>query len=193
MTETRKGPPPGGKSARPRAVRRRLRNAQEQGRTEEEILEDIETLYKKPVDEWDWEELSRGMPKGPDGKFAGRRPTWITPAIQQEARRRMRILSEEQLMTHADAAIRTLNELMTDLETDEKGNPVVPASVKLQAAQYILNHTIGTPKARVEIETHSPLMEMMGAVLINPDGERSHHVVIEGEVVEPDEDGDGGE
>jgi hypothetical protein len=160
------------------------------GRTEEEVLEDIETLYKKPVDEWDWEELSRGMPRGPDGKFAGRRPTWITPAIQSEARKRMRLLSEDQLMTHADAAIRTLNQLMTDVDEDEKGNPVVPASVKLQAAQYILNHTIGTPKARVEVESHSPLMEMMGAVLINPDGNMSHHVkidnVVEGEVVEDD-------
>jgi hypothetical protein len=169
-----------------------LRNAE--NRTEEEILEDIEVLYKKPVDEWDWEELSRGMPRGPDGKFAGRRPTWITPAIQSEAKRRMRILSEEQLMTHADAAIKTLADLMSDMETDEKGNYVVPSSVKLQAAQYILNHTIGTPKARVEIESHSPLMEMMGAVLINPDGAASHHVIIEGEVVEDEsEDGDGGE
>lgn len=193
MPDTRKGPPPGGKSERPRAVRRRLRSAQQQGRTEEEVLDDIETLYKKPVDEWDWEELSRGMPRGPDGKFAGRKPTWITPAVQTEVRRRMRLLSEDQLMVHADAAIRTLNELMTDLETDEKGNPVVPASVKLQAAQYILNHTIGTPKARVEVETHSPLMDMMGAVLINPDGGMSHHVIVEGEVVEDDEDGDGGE
>jgi hypothetical protein len=169
-----------------------LRNAGAQGRTEEEILEDIETLYQKPVDEWDWEELSRGMPRGPDGKFAGRRPKWITPAVQSEAKRRMRLLSEEQLMTHADAAIKTLTQLMGDQDTDEKGNYVVPAAVKLQAAQYILNHTIGTPKARVEIESHSPLMEMMGAVLINPDGERSHHVIIEGEVVE-DEEGDGGE
>ena len=189
MTETRKGPiPGGGKSARPRAVRRRLRNAENRGRTQEEVLDDIETLYKKPVDEWDWEELSRGMPRGPDGKFAGRRPTWITPAIQSEARRRMRILSEDQLMTHADAAIRTLSDLMSDMDTDEKGNFVVPASVKLQAAQYILNHTIGTPKARVEVESHSPLMDLMGGVLINPDGEMSHHVVIEGEVVDESED-----
>lgn len=183
--------PDGEKSARPRAVRRRLREKTQ--RLEEEILDDIEMLYKKPVDEWDWEELSRGMPRGPDGKFAGQRPTWITGAIQAEARRRMRILSEDQLMTHADAAIRTLHQLMTDLDEDDKGNPVVPASVKLQAAQYVLNHTIGTPKARVEIETHSPLMEMMGAVLVNPDGQRSHHITIEGEVVEDDEEGDGGE
>jgi len=163
------------------------------GRSEEEILEDIETLYQKPVEEWDWEELSRGMPRGPDGKFAGRKPTWITPAIQSEARKRMRLLSEDQIMVHADAAIRTLNTLMTDQDTDEKGNYVVPASVKLQAAQYILNHTIGTPKARVEVESHSPLMDLMGGVLINPDGKLSHHVIIEGEVVEEEEPSEGGD
>jgi hypothetical protein len=183
--------PNGEKSSRPRAVRRRLRTG---NRTEEEMLEDIETLYQKPVDEWDWEELSRGMPKGPDGKFGGSRPKWITPAIQSEARRRMRIVSEEQLMVHADAAIKTLSQLMADMDVDDVGKPIVPASVKMQAATYILNHTIGTPKARVEIETHSPLMEMMGGVLMNPDGKPSHHVIIEGEVVEDEaEDSDGGE
>lgn len=183
--------PDGEKSARPRAVRRRLREKTQ--RLEEDILDDIETLYKKPVSDWDWEELSRGMPRGPDGKFAGTRPSWITGAIQAEARKRMRILSEDQLMTHADAAIKVLHELMTDMETDEKGNYAVPATVKLQAAQYVLNHTIGTPKARVEVETHSPLIDLMGGVLVNPDGAMSHHVIIEGQVVEDEEAGDGGE
>lgn len=173
--------PDGEKSTRPRAVRRRLRKP---GRTEEEIREDVEALYKKPVEEWDWEELSRGMPRGPDNKFAGRRPTWITPAIQAEAKRRMRIMTEDQLMVHADAAIKTLRELMEDLEVDDHGRPVVPSAVKLQAAQYVLNHVIGTPKARVEVEAHNPLADLMGSVLVNPDGSLSHHVVIEGEVVE---------
>lgn len=174
-------------SSRPRAVRRRLR--ENVNRLEEEITKDIETLYQKPIDEWDWEELSRGRPRGADGKFQGDKPKWITPAVQAEARRRMRTLTEDELMTHAMDAIKVLKELMTDQGIDDFGKPTTPGSVKLQAAQYILNHVIGTPKARVEVnDGANPLAELMGGVLVNPDGQPSH-IVIEGEVVEDDDDG----
>lgn len=177
-------------SARPRATRRRLREKVD--RLEEEINADIETLYQKPIEEWDWEELSRGKPRGANGNFQGDKPKWITPAIQAEARRRMRMLTEDELMTHAKSAIDVLKELMSDQGIDDFGKPTTPASVKLQAAQYILNHVIGTPKARVEVNQGTdPVAELMGGVLVNPDGEPSH-IVIEGEVVEEDDD-DGGE
>lgn len=176
-----------------RAARTRLRkNA---GRLNESVMKDIELIYKKPVEEWDWEELSHGRPRGKDNTFKGRPPSWITPAIQAEARKRMRVFTEDQLMVHAEDAIKVLSSLMKDTDTDEKGNYVVPASVKYQAATYILNHIIGTPKARVEVDTHNPLIELMGGILVNPDGEPSHRV-IEGTIVvdeelEEDEDDDG--
>lgn len=173
-------------SSRPRAVRRRLRDNVD--RLEQEIAKDIELVYQKPIDEWDWEELSHGRPRGANGKFQGDKPSWITPAIQAEARRRMRTLTEDQLMTHAFDAIDVLKELMSDTGVDDFGKPTTPASVKLQAAQYVLNHVIGTPKARVEVnDGTNPLAELMGGILVNPDGEPSH-VVIEGTVVEDDDD-----
>lgn len=173
-------------SSRPRAARRRLRDNVD--RLEEEIAKDIEIVYQKPIEEWDWEELSRGKPRGANGNFQGDKPHWITPAIQAEARRRMRMLTEDQLMTHAMEAITVLKDLMSDNGIDDFGKPTTPGSVKLQAAQYILNHVIGTPKARVEIDNgSSPIAELMGGILVNPDGEPSH-TVIEGQVV--DEDGE---
>lgn len=179
-------------SERPRAIRRRLRAhgkaiATLDAQREESVKEDIAMLYK-PIDEWDWEELSKGRPRGADGKFSGRKPEWITPTIQSEIRRRMQLLTEDELMTHAHSAIKVLVELMRDDTIDDFGKPAVPASVRVDAAKYVINHVIGTPKARVEIGSADPLRDLMGDVLVNPDGEASH-IVIEGEVVEDEDDG----
>ena len=178
------------KSMRPRAARRRLR--ENSARLEKDIYADIAVVYRKPVDEWDWEELSRGRPRGEDGTFKGEKPRWITPVIQAEARKRMRMLTEDELMTHASTAIDVLKDLMTDENYDDFGKPTTPAAVKLQAATYIINHIIGTPRARVEVDSHNPLVDLMGAILVNPDGEASHSIVIEGQVVGEEEELDGG-
>ncbi len=182
-------------SARPAAARRRLR--QNADRLEQEIMRDIEVVYQKPVSEWDWEELSKGRPREPDGTFAsGGKPSWITPAITAEVKRRMREYTEEELMTHSLSAIKTLSKLLADEEVDDFGKPIVSASVKLQAAQYIINQTIGSPKARVETSAENPLENFLAGVLVNPDGEPSHHMVIEGSLIgddEEDDDASGGE
>lgn len=161
-------------------------------RLEKEILDQVNEHYRKPVAEWDWEELSRGAPKDENGNFLGKRPSWITPIVVAEAKRRMRQLTEEELMIHAMQAIDVLRQLMTDNDTDMMGRPLVSAAVKLQAAQYVINHVIGTPKIRTEVTSGGdPLAELLGGVLVNPDGRPSHNEaigVIEGEVVETDDD-----
>lgn len=174
-------------STRTRQVRNRLRKQTE--KLEEKVQRDIALIYK-PVDEWDWEELSKGRPRGEDGKFSGRPPTWITPAIQAEAQRRMRAFTEAELMTHARDAIKVLTDLMKNDEIDDFGKSVVPAAVKYQSATYIVNHVIGLPKARHEISTHNPLEELMGGILVNPDGEPSHQI-IEGAMYETDDEMNG--
>lgn len=182
-------------SAQPKAVRRRLRQKSE--RLTNEILRDIEIVYQKPVAEWDWEELSKGRPREEDGTFGrGGKPGWITPAITAEVQRRMREMTEQELMTHAFDAIRSLKDLLGNEEVDEMGKPIVSASVKLQAATYIINQTIGSPKAKVEFSGQTdPLANFMADVLVNPDGTPSHNMVIEGSVIENEEDDDdmGGE
>lgn len=181
-------PPP--KSMRPRSARRRVRKAvAKMDEMEETLLEDIAIAYQKPLEEWDWEELSRCRPRAPDGTFRGNKPKWITPAIAAEAKRRMRELTEEELMTHAIDAIGVLSTVMHDDREDDFGKPITPASVKVDAAKYILNHVIGTPKARVEVNTDNPIADLMADVLVNPDGNPSH-IVIEGEVVEDEDDGE---
>lgn len=172
--------------------RRRLRTkTRVVAKAQDDYVRELERFHKKPIGEWDWEELARGKPRDPrtGGFVGGSRPEWITPAVQAEARRRMKELTEEELMVSAETAIGVLNSLMRDTETDEFGKPIVAPSVKLDAAKYILNHVIGTPKARVKVEQTNPLIELMGGILVNPDNQPSHQV-IDVEVVEESEDDD---
>jgi hypothetical protein len=178
-------------SVQPKATRRRLRQKSEQ--LERQILADIERVYQKPVSEWDWEELSKGRPREEDGTFSrGGKPAWITPAITAEVQRRMREMTEQELMTHSLDAIRSLTDLLSNQEIDDFGKPIVSASVKLQAAMYIINQTIGTPRAKVEVTQSSPIENFLADVLVNPDGEASHHMVIDGRLVGDQEDDDSG-
>ena len=191
-----KKPAARGTSTRPRAARTRLRRAHERGeRDTDQIKRDIAIAYGKPLEEWDWEELSRGRARPPGdhepGKIRGRRPKILAEGqlINLEAQRRMRALAEHEILTLADEALRCLFELITNDEVNEWGAPLVPAGVKLQASQYIMNHVIGTPKQRHEVSGTNPLAELMGGVLVNPDG-RASHEIVDGEVVEDEEGGD---
>lgn len=180
-------------SERDRDVRKRIRREFDKKQTpnrDARIKRDFEILYK-PIAEWDWEELSKGRPRNERGNFEGTKPTWITPLIEQEIGRRMKTMTERQIMTHAHDAIKTLTQIMMEDEVDITGKPTVAASVRVDAAKYIINRVIGTPTAHVEIESGNRLEALMGSIMVNPDGEEAHPV-IEGTVVE-DEDDDGGE
>lgn len=182
---------------RPAAARKRLRHANEIGDLDSpRVKEDVAIAYGngKPIEEWDWEELSMGRARYNGQSIAPRTSSkaGILPkVINVEAQRRMRALTEHELMTLGGEAVKVLFELMTNNETNDWGQPVVSANVKLQASQYILNHIVGTPKQRHEISGDNHLAELMGGVLVNPDGAPSHHVeIIDGEIVEEDEDGE---
>src|SRR5690349_18056761 len=85
-----------------------------------DISNEIAILYK-PLDEWDDEEVARGRPRGSDGTFRGRRPQWLTPAIQAERQRRLRQLMVDELGTFAGDALRILHSHMTDDRRDVDG------------------------------------------------------------------------
>lgn len=149
---------------------------------------DIALLYKKPVDEWDMEELARGRPRSVDGKFTGPRPTWINPAILREAQDRLRQLTKEELTTYSGDAVRVIAQLMNDDSVDmETGKPVVSPKTRLDAAKYVLDQVIGKPTNTVEVTGNVQLEHLMGSILVNPDGEQAHPV-LDGEVVDDDED-----
>lgn len=146
---------------------------------------EIELIYEKPIEQWDDEELARGRPRAHDGTFRGKRPQWLTPALQSERQRRLRQLMADELGTFAADALRTIHSVMTDNRTDDFGRPAVPASVKLDAGKYLVDQFMGKATATIDVNAGTALADLMGGILVNADGEPSHHV-IEGSVVEDD-------
>lgn len=179
--------PNGNLSDKPSAVRARLRN------TARNAERDMEMLYEKPVSEWDMDELAKGRPRSSDGTFRGPAPSWITPLIMKEAQDRLRTLTRQDLSSYAADAIKVMGKLMKEDGTDLDGKPLVPPTVRLNAAQYVLDQLIGKPTNPVEISGNVALQTLMATVLVNDESGAHAHPVIEGEVVDDDEDTPKGE
>lgn len=177
-------------SEKPGAVRSRMR------RSAADLNRDVEMLYQKPVEEWDMEELARGRPRNRSGNFSGAKPQWVTPLVRKEAQDRLRVLTRQELSVFAGDAVRVMADLMKEDGTDFDGKPLVPPSVRLNAATYVLDQIIGKPTNPVEVTGNVALQSLMADVLVNDDEGTKAHPIIEGEVAtEPDddEDSDGGE
>lgn len=168
-------------SEKPEAVRARIR------RRSEVVAEDIEMLYSKPVEEWDLEELARGRPRHPTGGFRGPRPKWITSTVLAEAQRRLKERAFEGLSVNVDSAVKVMAELMSNQDTNEFGDYMVPAKVKLDAATFIVEQVLGKAKQSVELGANDSMRNMLATVMVNPDGNPSHQV-IEGMIVEDGEE-----
>lgn len=168
-------------SKKPENIRRRIR-----GR-EKVVAEDIEMLYGKPVEEWDLEELARGRPRHPSGGFRGPRPKWITATVLAEAQRRLKERAFEDLAANVDDAVKVMADLMKNNDTNEFGDFMVPAKVKLDAATFIVEQVVGKAKAQIELGANDNLKNILAAVMVNPDGQPSHQV-IEGTVVKEGDD-----
>ena len=179
-----KGVPP---STNPHQMRVRLRK--KQGRLKEDVDLYMIHGYGKPIDEWDLEELAMGKPRNKAGNFSGRPPSWLNMSIQNEARRRLLKHAFGTLAAHADTAIQVIYNLMTSEEVDEFGKPIVDARTRLAAAQYVLDHIIGKPKAHVEIEGTEITRQALAAALVLDDG-KDAHPVIDGQFQEVEEDDD---
>lgn len=176
--------PPRTRSQKPSATRARIR------RNGAKIDSDIEILYQKPIDEWDMEELARGRPRNKAGNFQGPRPSWITPLILKAASDKLRQLTTQELSVFAGDAVRVMAQLMNEDGTDFDGKPLVPASVRLSAATYVMDQIIGKPKSQVEVTGNVVLESLMAEVLVNDDTGSHAHPVIDAEVVEDDDEGD---
>jgi hypothetical protein len=172
-------------STDPKAIRRRIRN---NAQSLEKVKADVGLLYK-PIEEWDFEELARGRPRNADGKFlTGRKPEWLTPVLQAEIERRLKTITREQLSVHVGAAIKVMHDLMSSTDTDEDGRPLVPASVKLDAAKFIVEQVIGKAKVHVDVDTGDKLTAMLARALVNPDGSSYEPKMIEGAAVDEEDD-----
>ncbi|MET0416534.1 MAG: hypothetical protein ABW022_10995 [Actinoplanes sp.] len=178
-----------GLSTKPSQVRRRLRRSTKNPQADDRVAHDMAILYKKPIEEWDLEELAMGRARNKNGDFQGSAPKWITPRVVQEARRRLLDQTLGKMAGKIPKALEVIEGLMTSTEVDDKGKPIVDARTKLQAATFILEHFLGKPKAFVEIlETEKQVRSALVPAIILDDGfPQGHLTTIEGEIVEDDE------
>jgi len=173
----------------PKQIRRRVRRAQ--GKIQADVDLYLEVRYQKPIEEWDLEELARGRPRDQNGQFRGVTPTWITPTVQKEARRRLLDHAFGTMAGHADLAIQTIANLIRSEEVDDKGKPIVDARTKLQACIFILEHLMGKPKAIVELHDTNEAKSAIAAAIVLDDGlPQDNPIVLDGTFTEEDEEDD---
>lgn len=131
----------------PRAVRQRMRR---RNRTTEADMRLLASA-RKPLEDWDLEELARGRPRDADGHFRGAPPKWITPVVTMEAKRRLGIRALEDLGSMVGAAIGVVYDMMMNQDLYDDGRPIVDSKTRLQCAFFIIDHVLGKPKQRVEM------------------------------------------
>lgn len=155
-----------GKLLTPKQIRARARRKGNRANVMSD--QELEYLYKKPIDEWDLEELARGRPRGADGRFSGPKPKWITAAVHEQAMERYTAAVKSQMNSTTVDALEVLTWLIGNDETDEKGKYLVPPSVKLDATKFLIEHVIGKPKQRIESDVSVKLQGILGSVMVNP-------------------------
>lgn len=176
-----------------RRTRDRLRhNIQQRGKpgVEAKITRDIGILYKKPIHEWDVEELARGRPRDAKGRFRGEPPPWLSPSIQIEAKRRLMADTFGDLVGMLEPAMKTILNLIESEEVDERGKPIVDSRTKLAAAQFIIENVLGKPKALIELSGEDTVKAAIASAIVMDDGESQDHFVLEGEYEETEEEDD---
>jgi hypothetical protein len=171
----------------PKQIRNRLRR--KGAKFDEDLALYVEAGFK-PLAEWDLEELARGRPRNKNGKFNGTAPKWIAPEIAKEAKRRLLDHTFGKLAGHIDQAMVVIGNVLEDESVDMNGKPIVDAKTKLAAAQFIIEHVVGKPKAVVEVGGDLVKQSMVRTFVL-PDGQPKHFgTVIEGEYEEQETDGE---
>lgn len=174
-------------STHPTQIRNRLR------RQTKHMDEDLEALYAatnyKPVDQWDLEELAKGRPRqGKNGSFRpGVKPTWITPKIHAEIRRRLMEEGFNSLASHLVPAIQCLADMLGNEQVDEWGTPIVSAKTKVEISKFIIEQILGKARQRIDLGAQPSFRDFLAGALVLPGGKPAHPVV-EGTVVEDTDD-----
>lgn len=155
-----------GKVLTPKQIRARARRRMKRA----DIMSDqeLEYLYQKPIGEWDLEELAKGRPRNKQGTFSGPKPKWVNAAVHEEAMERYTAAVKSDMNSTTVDALAVLKDLINNNEYDEKGKPVVPASTKLDAAKFLIEHVVGKPKQRIEADVSVKLQGILGQVMVNP-------------------------
>lgn len=157
-----------------------------------DLERDVNLLYGKTVDEWDFEELCRGRPRASDGKFHGAPPGSIGDLVRGQIYKRLQVITRNEMAKFTGDAINVIISIMKDTDLDDSGKYLTPSSVRLDAARYLLDQLIGKATAKVEVSGALDLQHILAAIMVNPDG-RDAHPVIDGSVASDEEKDDAGE
>lgn len=163
----RRGRPVG--SSEKKQIRKRLRK---HGKV---VKEDLQLLYGgRSIEDWDYEELARGRPRGVDGGFHGPAPAWIDRALHEQIVRRFETIVREEMNAHTVHALDVISKLLLDESVDEKGKPLTGSSTKLDASKFLIEHVIGKPKQRTETDISVKLQGILGHAIVNPTEDGSY-------------------
>jgi hypothetical protein len=159
-----------GKLLTPKQIRARARRKRKRG--DHMSKQELDFLYRKPIEQWDFEELAQGRPRDTNGRFSGPKPNWVDRAVHEQA---MTMYIERVRTGMRGATVKAVDVLLHLLENndeDDKGRPIVAASTKTDIAKFLLEHTVGKPTQRVENDVSIKLQGILAQVLVNP-GERA--------------------
>lgn len=145
------------KQARARARRAAARGTR--------IDAELDLLYK-PIDEWDEEELAKGLPRHLWNRT--HQVAWLPRAVHEQVMERYQAIVKSKTHEMALPAINVLNTLINNNEVDRRGRPLVSANVKAQCAQWLIEHVIGKPTQRVEADISVKMQAMLAHVMVVP-------------------------
>jgi hypothetical protein len=184
-------------------IRTRVRRALKKGRRPDPA--DAAALFK-PIEDWDMEELAKGRPRAIDGTFSGRPPQFVTRELHELAMDRFKGMVKAGMRHQTITALDVVTQILMSEEVDHRGKPIVPASTKLDAAKFLIEHQVGKAVQPIQADVSVKLQALLGVAMVNPDansdtGYSMPHMgtrgmaVIEGEVIDdqidPEDDDDG--
>ena len=155
-----------GKLLTPKQIRARARRRANRGYSLS--TQEMDILYHKPIEEWDLEELARGRTRAPDGTFKGPQPKWINRQVHEMSMDRFKAAIKSDMNATTIDAMTAIRGILNNEEVDEKGKPVVPASTKIDAAKFLLEHVVGKPKQVLEADVSVQLQSILAVVMANP-------------------------
>lgn len=152
--------------------------------------EALAQLYK-PVEEWDEEELARGRPRDAGGGFRGPAPKWISTAVHEEAMKRFKDISHGEQRATVPLALGTIRTILTNEDLDDKGRPVVPWGVKADVAKWSIEHLLGKPTQRTEVDISVKLQGVLANVMVQANEQGALEQAMDVDSWDLDEEGEG--
>jgi hypothetical protein len=155
-----------GKLMTGKQVRSRARRRLQKGKKLDD--ETFEAWAGKPIEEWDLEELARGRTRDVSGGFRGKPPQYMPRAVHERIAERFKLVVRDQMNQNATLALGVVSNLIGNDDVDDKGKPLVPASVKLDASKWLIEHVIGKPVQPTQADVSVKLQGILGAVMVQP-------------------------